>query len=185
MDSKKRVAGYVKLAKLWEKHREAAMPYHNQYYCEKYADSDRFELAGVYVDITGNKKICNRPEMMRLLKDCRDGKIDCIATQTKGYLAADTREFCYLFKLLREFNGGIDLVTEDEDYNIDTMQNAENQLQELVRMAEKYISPNPADFDGWKSKSKTMKNDGSREGAYVPNHHEAIVSPEIASTAFP
>ena len=56
MDSKKRVAGYVKLAKLWEKRREAAMPYHNQYYCEKYADSDRFELAGVYVDITGNKK---------------------------------------------------------------------------------------------------------------------------------
>lgn len=29
-------------------------------------------------------------------------------------------------------------------------------------------------------KGKTMKNDGSREGAYVPNHHEAIVSPEIA-----
>ncbi len=29
-------------------------------------------------------------------------------------------------------------------------------------------------------KGKTIKNDGSREGAYVPNHHEAIVSPEIA-----
>lgn len=29
-------------------------------------------------------------------------------------------------------------------------------------------------------KGKTVKNDGSREGAYVPNHHEAIVSPEIA-----
>lgn len=29
-------------------------------------------------------------------------------------------------------------------------------------------------------KGKTMKNDGSREGAYVPNHHEAIISPEIA-----
>lgn len=29
-------------------------------------------------------------------------------------------------------------------------------------------------------KGKTMKNDGSREGAFVPNHHEAIVSPEIA-----
>jgi len=29
-------------------------------------------------------------------------------------------------------------------------------------------------------KGKTMKNDGSRESAYVPNHHEAIVSPEIA-----
>lgn len=72
MDSKKRVAGYVKLAKLWEKRREAAMPYHNQYYGGKYADSDRFELAGVYVDITGNKHICNRPEMMRLWKEYND-----------------------------------------------------------------------------------------------------------------
>lgn len=152
MDSKKRVAGYVKLAKLWEKRREAAVPYHNQYYDKKFAASDRFELAGVYVDITGNKQIYSRPEMMRLLKDCRDGKVDCIATQTKGYLAADTREFCYLFKLLREFNGGIDLLTEDKDYNIDTIQNAENQLQELVKMSEKYISLNLEDFGVWKSK---------------------------------
>lgn len=29
-------------------------------------------------------------------------------------------------------------------------------------------------------KGKTMKNDGRREGAYVPDHHEAIVSPEMA-----
>lgn len=152
MDSKKRVAGYVKLARSWEKRREAAISYHDRYYSGKYADPDGSELAGVYVDITGNKKIRSRPEMMRLLKDCRDGKIDCIATQTKGYLAADTREFCYLFRLLREFNGGIDLVTEDEAYNIDTIQNAENQLQELVRMTEKYISLDPADFDGWKSR---------------------------------
>lgn len=150
MSSRRRVAGYVKLAKLWEKRREAAIPYHNQYYSEKYADSGEFELVGVYVDITGNKQICNRPEMMRLLKDCKDGKVDCIATQTKGYLAADTREFCYLFKLLRDFGSGIDLITEDKDYNIDTIKNAENQLQELIRMAEKYISLNPGDFAEWK-----------------------------------
>ena len=30
-----RVAGYVKLAKLWEKNKEAALSYHKRYYKEK------------------------------------------------------------------------------------------------------------------------------------------------------
>lgn len=149
--AKKRVAGYVKLAKLWLKKKDAAIPYHNNYYKDKFADSELFELAGVYVDITGNKRICNRSEMVRLLRDCRDGKIDCIATQTRAYLAADTREFCYLFKILRDFGEGIDLITEDADYNINTITNAENQVQELSKMAKQYISLNTADFDKWKA----------------------------------
>ena len=35
-----RVAGYVKLAKLWEKNKEAALSYHKRYYKEK---CDRFQ----------------------------------------------------------------------------------------------------------------------------------------------
>lgn len=31
------VAGYVKLAKLWERSAESAINYHNHYYSEKYA----------------------------------------------------------------------------------------------------------------------------------------------------
>lgn len=146
-----KTAGYVKLAKLWEKKRQEAMPYHYQYYMTKFADSEKFVLADVYVDITGSKQIVKRSEMIRLLKDCADGKVQCIATQTKGYLAADTREFCYLFKFLRDIGDGVHIITEDDNYHIDTVANAEKQLQALSKMAEDYISLNPADYDKWKS----------------------------------
>lgn len=146
-----KVAGYVKLAKLWEKRRQEALPYHYQYYMTKFADSEKFELADVYVDITGNKQIVKRAEMVRLLKDCTEGKIQCIAAQTKGYLAADTREFCYLFKFLRDTGNGVHIITEDDNYHIDTVTNEDMQLQALSKMAEDYIGLNPADYSSWKA----------------------------------
>ena len=52
MEKKLRVAGYVKLAKLWERRRAQALEYHTKYYAKKYSDSTDFELVGVYIDIT-------------------------------------------------------------------------------------------------------------------------------------
>ena len=100
MQKKLRVAGYVKLEKLWERRRAQALEYHTKYYAKKYSDSTDFELVGVYIDITGRKEIKNRPEMLRLIHDCKEGRIDCIATQSRAYLAANTGEFCSLIRYL-------------------------------------------------------------------------------------
>ena len=143
------VGGYVKLAKLWEKRSQEAIVYHKKYYKEKFCESSQYLLSEVYIDITGNKKISKRENMIRLLRDCANGKINCIAAQTKAYLAADAREFCYLIKLLFDMNDGIELITEDEDYHIDTIRNAENQKEDLYDMAESYIALNPSDFSKW------------------------------------
>lgn len=54
MDRKYKVGGYVKLAKLWERSKDAVVAYHSAYYAEKFkTDSDK-KLVGVYIDITGN-----------------------------------------------------------------------------------------------------------------------------------
>lgn len=150
MSKKRKVAGYVKLAKLWEKNRETAIPYHHNYYLTQFGSLDDYELVDVFIDITGNKQIIKRQEMVKLLKACKDGRVNCIATQTRAYLAADTREFCYLYHVLHSF--GVDIITEDQDYNINTTVNAEQQVEELLKMSNKYISLNPADFDDWKMK---------------------------------
>lgn len=63
MDSKYKVGGYVKLAKLWERSKDAVVAYHSSYYAEKFKDDTDKELFGVYIDITGNKEIFKRPEM--------------------------------------------------------------------------------------------------------------------------
>ena len=69
MERKYKVGGYVKLAKLWERSKDAAVAYHSSYYAEKFkTDSDK-KLVGVYIDITGNKEIYKRPEMVHLLKE--------------------------------------------------------------------------------------------------------------------
>lgn len=58
-----RVAGYVKLAKLWEKNKEVALSYHKRYYKEKCDKIPGWILQGVYVDITGQKLIYKRPQI--------------------------------------------------------------------------------------------------------------------------
>ena len=38
MERKYKVGGYVKLAKLWERSKDAAVAYHSSYYAEKFRD---------------------------------------------------------------------------------------------------------------------------------------------------
>lgn len=146
-----RVAGYVKLAKLWERSREQALVYHNEYYKEKYDGNETMSLVGVYVDITGQKQISKRPEMLRLLKDCTFGTVDCIAVQTKAYLAANSREFCYLLKYLFDLPGVIEIVAEDDSYQIDTIGNIENQREALQKMADDFVALDVAAYEKWKT----------------------------------
>ncbi len=56
----------MKLAKLWERSKDAAVAYHSSYYAEKFRDDADKKLVGVYIDITGNKEIYKRPEMVHL-----------------------------------------------------------------------------------------------------------------------
>lgn len=78
-----RVAGYVKLAKLWEKNKEAALSYHKRYYKEKCDKIPGWILQGVYVDITGQKLIYKRPQMLHLLKACRNGEVVALLPRRK------------------------------------------------------------------------------------------------------
>ena len=154
-----RVAGYVKLAKLWERSVDTAIPYHHNYYKNKFADYPNYTLVDVYIDITGKKETYKRTEMIRLINDCKLGKIDCIFTQTKAYLAANTGEFCYLIKLLFSMENRIDIVTEDDAYNINTIVNDDQQREVLLKMADDFIYLNPPDFYNWMSEiAKSINN---------------------------
>lgn len=150
--TKYKVAGYVKLAKLWEKNKDKALIYHRNYYEDKFCNSPCFEIVDVYIDITGKKEIFNRPEMIRLLSDIEQHKVNCMFTQTKGYIAANPKEFCYLIKLMFEFNSDMNIVTEDVEYNMNTFVNEDSQKEELIQMANRYASLNPKDYNNWKAK---------------------------------
>lgn len=160
-----RVAGYVKLAKLWEKRKEEAVAYHQDYYAAMFDGSEVFELAGVYIDITGNRDISRRPAMVRLVRDCLNGEIDCIVAQTRAYLAANMRDFSYLFKyLMDERNGMIDFITEEEDFHIDTLSNPDDQKEALYEMVRKFTGMFPDEYKLWKEKLEQAVEKINMEG---------------------
>ena len=144
------VAGYVKLAKLWEKTADRAVPYHHRYYQEKYQDDPQMELVDIYIDITGQKNIKRRKEMLRLISDCMAGRVDCIATQTRAYLAADNEEFFFLIHLLFGLDPPVQIVTEDDDYTFDTIANTDHQREALAATAADYVKMDPSKYDTWK-----------------------------------
>ena len=45
----------------------------------------------------------------------------------------------------------IDIVTEDDAYNINTIANDDNQREALIKMADDFIYLNPPDFRNWLS----------------------------------
>lgn len=145
-----RVAGYAKLAKYWERDREKALTFHREYFERKYAGNRSFFLTGVYIDITGKKEIRKRPEMLCLLHECMKSNIDVIDMQTKAFLAANTREFCYMVRYLFDLAHRVDIVTEDTGYNINTLDDEDGQREALDLMTRKYCSLEPADYSNWK-----------------------------------
>ena len=167
MDHRHKVGGYVKLAKLWERSKDAAVAYHSSYYAEKFRDDADKKLVGVYIDITGNKEIYKRPEMVHLLKDCKNGSINLIFSQTRAYFAANTCDFCFLLKYLFDLPMRVDIVTYDDDQRIDTILDFDNQRQSLKDLAEKYTSIRRKDYLEWRIRlehemTKAEKNECGR-----------------------
>ena len=68
------------------------------------------------------------------LEGLSDGKINCIASQTKAYLAANGQEFCYFLKLLWELNPEMEVITEDDNYHINTIKNPAKQALKKCQM---------------------------------------------------
>ncbi len=152
MDHKYKVGGYVKLAKLWERSKDAAVAYHSSYYAERFRDDVDKRLVGVYIDITGNKEIYKRPEMVHLLQDCKKGIVNLIFSQTRAYLAANTCDFCFLLKYLFDIPMRVDIVTDDDDQRIDTILDVDNQRQSLKELAQKYTSIREKEYLAWKAR---------------------------------
>ena len=125
-----RIGGYVKRAKLNLRNEREIRAFHRNAIERRFGDFEDGTLVDVYIDITGYKETAKRPEMLRLMRDCADGKVNLIFAETKGYLSANTREFCYQF-------------------NINTILNADKQREALIKMAEDYIYLNPPDHQKW------------------------------------
>ena len=149
LEKQYKIGGYVKRAKLNLRNEKDIRAFHRQIFETRFGGVEDGELVGVYIDITGYKETSKRPEMLRLMRDCADGKVNLIFAETKGYLAANTREFCYWLNFIFNLNDRVDIITDDEQFNINTIMNADSQREALIKMAEDYIYLNPPDHQKW------------------------------------
>ena len=143
------VGGYVKRAKLNLRNESEVRAFHKRMIERRVGDFDDCSLVGVYIDITGYKETAKRPEMLRLMRDCADGRVNLIFADTKGYLSANTREFCYWLHFIFNVKNRIDIITDDRLFNINTIRNEDSQREALIKMAEDYIYLNPPDHQKW------------------------------------
>lgn len=144
-----RAGGYVKRAKLNMRNADEIRAFHKRFYVDKFAGYEDCILEDVYIDITGSKETEKRPEMLRLMRDCADGKINLIAAETKAYLAANIRELCYWLHFVFHLRERVEIVTDDEQFNINTIVNEEQQREALEKMADDYVYLNPPDHQKW------------------------------------
>ena len=113
---RKRVAAYARVSSGKDAmlHSLAAQV---SYYSELIQRNPQWEYAGVYADenLSGTKEA--RPEFQRMLRDCRDGKIDRILCKSISRFARNTVTLLEVARELKEL--GISVSFEKE--NIDTM----------------------------------------------------------------
>ena len=147
----RKIGGYVKRAKLNLRNEKDIRAFHRGIFERRFGGLEDCELVDVYIDITGSKEICKRPEMLRLMRDCAEGKVNLVFAETKGYLAANTKEFCYWLHFIFNLVSPVEIITDDEQFNINTILNVDHQREALIKMAEDYIYLNPPDHQKWLS----------------------------------
>ena len=97
-----RVAAYCRVSTLME---EQELSYESQcaYYKQLIESSNDMEIVGIYGDqgfsgLHANK----RPEFMRLIQDCKGGKVDLIMVKSISRFSRNTIETQEYIKLLKE-----------------------------------------------------------------------------------
>lgn len=85
------------------------------YYSEYIQQHDDWVFAGVYADEGVSGTLESRPEFVRMLEDCRAGKIDRIITKSISRFARNTLTLLNIVRELRQHSIGIYFEKEDID----------------------------------------------------------------------
>ena len=115
---KLRVAAYTRVSSN-SKDQEHSFAAQNAYYSKLITDNPDWELADIYADqgITGTS-IDKRDDFLRMMEDCRKGRIDRILVKSSSRFARNTKESLAAVRELKSLNISVYF----EEQNIDTAQ---------------------------------------------------------------
>ena len=114
-----RVCAYCRVS---TRNDEQATSYKTQVsaYTRKINDTPDWEFAGIYADwgISGTQAK-KRPEFLRMIRDCREGKIDVILCKSISRFARNTLDAVNSIRMLQEM--GVRLIFEKEGLDMERL----------------------------------------------------------------
>ncbi len=119
-DRKIRVAGYCRVS-TGNELQETSIDAQRKHYESYIRSNPDWEFAGIYweVEVSGTKKD-NRPELNRLIDDCRSGRVDLILTKSISRFSRNTTDCLEMVRTLTGF--GVKILFEKENIHTGTME---------------------------------------------------------------
>lgn len=156
-----RVAAYCRVS---TKSEEQASSYETQVtvFRQKIAEEPDWVLAGIYADrgISGTQAE-RRPEFLRMVKDCEDGKIDVVISKSVSRFSRNTVDAVHYIQKLTDM--GIRLIFEKE--NIDTDAEYSSMLLTVLAAFAQEESHSHSENVKWGKRKKAM---GGKPPLYPP-----------------
>ncbi len=131
----KRVAIYARVS-TGNEEQTSSYELQKNYYEDMVNNHPNWELVDIYADegISGTS-LRHRDEFIRMIKDCREGKIDVIITKTVSRFARNEEDLQHYKKLLKKLNPPVGILFETERlYTLND--NSDMQLSFLGTMAQ-------------------------------------------------
>ena len=130
---RKRVAAYCRVSTLLES-QETSLEGQREHYAACIAAREDWEPAGLYLEAgASGTRAETRPQLQRLLSDCREGRVDLILTKSISRFARSTTDCLALVRELAAL--GVELWFEKENIRTGTME-SELMLSILACLAE-------------------------------------------------
>ena len=131
--AKLKVAAYCRVSTLMDS-QESSSEAQRLHYEKTIRENEEWEYAGLYLEagVSGTKAE-TRPELMRLMEDCRNGKVDLVLTKSISRFARNTSD---CLEMVRTLTGlGVNIVFEKELIDTRSM-DSEFMLSILACLAE-------------------------------------------------
>ena len=129
---KVKVAGYARVSTAHED-QQSSITIQRQHFLSQAAGHTDWQFVGIYCDIVSGTKKEKRPELQRLLTDCRDGRVNLVLTKSISRFARNTTD---LLEMVRSLSAlGVGIVFDRENIDTRTM-DSEFLLTLLASLAE-------------------------------------------------
>ena len=114
----------------------------------RFAEADESETVSYYLDICHQSDITQRPQMLRLLRDCVDGKVDLVVMDNPERVAENMKELIFLLYFLLH----LDRPPEIAILNCLSTGVSKSKKKSILRATEQIVSKQKVNYTHWKNR---------------------------------